>query len=155
MPSTRSTAIAGLACLGSLIGLASAATEAKLLGGVCGNYPGALQSDTGNAYHGDLLFVPVTGTYIDTLGTRFGSIRETQRYRNPWYSVSQSPVSCDMLLRIADKRINSSPCSTKRAAQATASTARTKLGPPPPRRRGSPSASTRTRRAPSSLTATA
>jgi hypothetical protein len=88
MPSTRSTAITGLACLGSLFGLASAATEVKLLSGVCGNYPGALPSDTGNSYVGDLNFVPVTGTFIDTLGTRFGSVTETQRYRNPWESVS-------------------------------------------------------------------
>lgn len=87
MPSILST-VTGLLCLGSLV---SAATEVKLLPGVCSRYPGAHQSATGNSFVGELNLKPLTGTYIDTLGTRFGKILETQPMVNPWYTVSAAP----------------------------------------------------------------
>ncbi|KAK4101380.1 hypothetical protein N658DRAFT_425860 [Parathielavia hyrcaniae] len=90
MPSLHCTAVSTLACLGILVQLVSAATEVKLLSGVCEDYPGAFQSNTGNAYAPEANLVPLTGTYIDSLDSRFrfGSILEHQRFRLPWYSLA-------------------------------------------------------------------
>lgn len=88
MPSLRAIIAAGLACLA---GSAAAAgeIEVRLLRGVCYPYSGSFPTDTGNAYVGELELRPAgTGTFLDDLPSRFGSIFSQQRGTSPWYTVS-------------------------------------------------------------------
>ena len=88
MPSLRSTLVTGLLCLGSQLAEAAGEVEARLLGGVCGQFQGVFQSGTGNGMVGDLeLRAAGTGTFLDTLTPRYSDILQQQRQRNPWYTV--------------------------------------------------------------------
>jgi hypothetical protein len=97
MLTLQSVTVAGLAVVAGLGQVASAASEAKLLTGVCQPYPGVMRSGTGNAFTASIYPRPVgTGTEIDSWGsnTKWSSILETQRGVNPWYTVrSSSPLS--------------------------------------------------------------
>lgn len=87
MPSLRAIIAAGLACLA---GSAAAAgeIEVRLMRGVCYPYRGSFPTDTGNAYVGELGLRPAgTGTFLDNLPSRFGSILTQQRGTSPWYTV--------------------------------------------------------------------
>jgi len=82
--------VAALACLAGLFSVATAATSVKLVGGVCGSFPGAFPDfNTGWSRVGDTPLRPFgTGTYIDNLDSRWGSIKETARGTLPWETVS-------------------------------------------------------------------
>ena len=64
-----------------LINVASAVTEARLLPGVCRSLPGAINMiDNGNAMVGELnIYAVGTGTYIDGLEPRWGTIQTQPR----------------------------------------------------------------------------
>jgi len=67
----------------------AATTQAVLLPGVCGPYPGVMQTNTGNGFSGDLGLRPAgTGLHIDTQIPKFGSIDTYARFRNPWQTLT-------------------------------------------------------------------
>ncbi|KAK5662710.1 hypothetical protein OQA88_8626 [Cercophora sp. LCS_1] len=90
MPSIGSTIIAtSLACL-SLSHLAAAASEFRLLSGVCQHLPGSFPDNNNEAFVGDVNLRPAgTGLFIDDLtGNGFGGIPESARFSLPWYSLA-------------------------------------------------------------------
>lgn len=85
MPSLT-TLTSALLATASLINVASAAAEARLLMGVCFPLPGSFpMTNTGTAMVGEVFMHAVgTGTYIDDLLPRWGSIQMQQRGVLPW-----------------------------------------------------------------------
>ncbi|KAK1756412.1 hypothetical protein QBC47DRAFT_444925 [Echria macrotheca] len=85
------TLVATTLALGLSQGVAAAddTPQVQLLSGVCYDFAGAFQSDTGNAMVGDVILRPAgTGTFLDGLETGFGGIAESARMSLPWSTLA-------------------------------------------------------------------